>query len=70
MTTKKNSKKEPSKTNLYIPSRTEFHRYASNILSVCDFDTDYPSGYQSDKVYSAISWTKTNEKKRNSRLFY
>lgn len=44
---------------LHIPSREEFHRYASNTLSEADFCTDYPGrdGYQVNKAASAINWT-------------
>ena len=44
---------------LHIPTREEFHRYASNTLSKEDFCTDYPgyTGYQINKVVSAIRWT-------------
>ena len=44
---------------LHIPTREEFHRYASNTLSEEDFCTDYHgyTGYQINKVVSAIKWT-------------
>lgn len=44
---------------LHIPSREEFHRYASNTLSEADFCTDYPGreGYQINKTSSALRWT-------------
>lgn len=44
---------------LHIPSREEFHRYASNTLSEADFCTDYPGreGCQINKTSSAIRWT-------------
>ena len=49
-----------------IPTREEFHRYASNELSEGDFCTSYPSGYQVDRVAYALKWTINNEKKRNT----
>ena len=61
---------ETQRNKLRIPSREEFHRYASNQLCESDFDTDYPSGFQVERVSSAISWTYTNEKKRNSNYNY
>lgn len=61
---------ETQRNTLRIPSREEFHRYASNLLCESDFDTDYPSGFQVERVASAISWTYTNEKKRNSNYNY
>ena len=53
---------------LHIPTREEFHRYASNTLSKEDFCTDYP-GYvacQIDKVASSIRWTLKNQRKDNN----
>lgn len=61
---------ETQRNTLRIPSREEFHRYASNLLCESDFDTDYPSGFQIERVSSAISWTYTNEKKRNCNYSY
>lgn len=54
-------------SNLKIPSREEFHRFASNELSSGDFCTNYPSGYQIDRVAKAIRWTIANDKGRNKR---
>ena len=53
-----------------IPTREEFHRFASNELSEGDFCTNYSSGYQVNKVASAIAWTYSNEKKRNNNYNY
>lgn len=47
-----------------IPTCEEFHRFASNELSLGDFCTNYSSGYQIDKVASAIKWTHKNCRKR------
>lgn len=57
---------ETQRNRLRIPSRKEFHRYASNLLCQSDFDTDYPSGFQVARVTSAISWTYANDKQRTS----
>lgn len=46
-------------------SRSEFHRFASNLLSESDFCTEYPSSRQTEKVATAINWTYKNEKWRN-----
>lgn len=46
--------------NLKIPSREEFHRIASNELSEGDFCTNYSSGYQINRVDSALKWTIKN----------
>ena len=46
-----------------IPIREEFHRYASNVLSIGDFDTNYTNGYQIDKVDAAIQWTISSKVK-------
>ena len=54
-------------SNLKIPSREEFHRYASNELSLGDFCTNYSSGYQIDKVAKAIRWTIANDRGRLKR---
>ena len=61
---------ETQHNKLRIPSREEFHRYASNLLTNSDFDTDYSSGFQVERVASAISWTYANEKKRNCNYNY
>lgn len=55
-----------SNNTLHIPAREEFHRFTSNELSEGDFCTNHPSGYQINKVTSALSWTFSNEKKRNN----
>lgn len=54
-------------SNLKIPTREEFHRYASNELSLGDFCTNYSSGYQIDRVAQAIRWTIANDRGRNKR---
>lgn len=48
-----------------IPTREEFHRYASNELSLGDFCTNHPSGYQIERVAQSIRWTIANDKGRN-----
>ena len=48
-----------------IPTREEFHRFASNELSEGDFCTNHPSEFQTNKVASAIKWTHANAKWRN-----
>lgn len=56
-------KAETQHKTLRIPSREEFHRYASNILTEWDFCTDFPPALnhgQADRVASAIRWTKAN----------
>lgn len=60
----KNIKANKHKT-LTIPSREEFHKYASNIISIDDFSNRYPTGYQIDKVDRAIKWTIKNQVDRN-----
>ena len=50
-----------------IPSREEFHRYASNELSEGDFCTNHPSGYQINKVSSALRWTYANDRGRSKK---
>lgn len=51
-----------------IPTREEFHQFASNIISIADFDTDHSNGLQTGKVDSAIKWTiKHNKKNSNSK---
>lgn len=42
-----------------IPTREEFHRYATDILSEADFCTNYPTGYTIDKTAKSIAWTLT-----------
>lgn len=47
-----------------IPSREEFHRYASNLLTTTDFETvrRVCEGYQINRVASALNWTLENDK--------
>lgn len=58
---KENNTSEASNT-LTIPTREEFHRYASNVLNENDFCTDYPgrSGYQVNRVAKSIRWSVAN----------
>ena len=53
-----------------IPTREEFHRYTSNLLTEADFCTNYPcdAGFQTNRVANAISWTYTNEKNKNCTM--
>lgn len=55
----------PGNHNLKIPSREEFHRYASNVLSESDFCTYYPTGYTANKIASSLRWTIDNSKQKN-----
>lgn len=58
---KENNIDETSNT-LTIPTREEFHRYASNVLNENDFCTDYPgsSGYQVNRVAQSLRWSIVN----------
>ena len=47
-----------------IPSREEFHRYTSNLITESDFDTDHTNKVQVEKVDSAIKWTIKNSKEK------
>lgn len=58
---------ENNHSTLHIPSRDEFHRFASNLLSESDFCTDYPSRIQVERTANAISWTYSNKKRRTNR---
>ena len=53
---------ETQRNTLRIPTREEFHRYASNLLTNSDFNTDYFSDpyFQTNRVASALNWTKKN----------
>jgi hypothetical protein len=62
MTRKTKLYTNPSNNNLRIPTREEFHRYASNLLSDSDFCTNSSSGYQINRVAKAIDWTKKKTK--------
>ena len=55
----------PGSHNLKTPSRDEFHRYASDLLSETDFCTDYHAGYIAGKIGSALRWTINNSKQKN-----
>ena len=52
-----------------IPSREEFHRYASNVLSLYDFETDYPPfpSHNIDATASSIGWAKGNNKNKGNK---
>lgn len=65
---KENNTDETSNT-LTIPTREEFHRYASNVLNENDFCTDYPgaSGYQVNRVAQSLRWSVAN---RNYDQYY
>lgn len=51
-----------------IPTREEFHRFASNELSLGDFCTNYSSGYQVNRVFKAIKWTYENNRGRKKKI--
>lgn len=52
---------------LRIPTREEFHRFASNRLSLGDFDTSYSAdGVQIAKISAALNWTYNNERWRSN----
>lgn len=53
---------ETQRNTLRIPTREEFHRYTSNLLTNSDFNTDYFSDpyFQINRVASALNWTKRN----------
>lgn len=53
---------ETQRNTLRIPSREEFHRYTSNLLTNRDFETEYPGkeAYQANLVSSALRWTIAN----------
>ena len=55
----------PGSHGLKTPSRDEFHRYASDLLSETDFCTDYPAGYIAGKIASSLRWTINNSKQKN-----
>lgn len=61
---------ETQRNTLRIPSREEFHRYASNLLSNSDFNTDYFSDpyFQTNRVASALNWTVKNSTVKNYRF--
>lgn len=45
-----------------IPSRDEFHKYASNLITISDFETDHTNELQISKVDTALRWTIKNRK--------
>lgn len=59
---KKENNTDKLSNTLTIPTREEFHRYASNVLNENDFCTDYPgsSGYQVNRVAKSIRWSVAN----------
>ena len=52
----------PGNHNLKTPSREEFHRYASSILSEADFSTEYPNEYTVRRIAQSLRWTVKNAK--------
>ena len=52
-----------------VPSREEFHRYASNVLSLHDFETDYPPfpSHSINAAASSMGWTKGNDKNKGNK---
>ena len=58
---------ETQRNTLRIPSREEFHRYASNLLYERDFETGYPGkeASQVNRVSSALKWTTSNERAKH-----
>ena len=48
-----------------IPTRDEFHKYTSNLISISDFETDHSNGIQVEKVLSSINWAKKLSRKEN-----
>lgn len=57
-TTKRHFINPLSNNNLHIPTREEFHRYASNLLAEGDFCTECSSGYQVSRVAQALNWSR------------
>lgn len=55
----------PGNHNLRIPSREEFHRYATEKLRTSDFCTETPNGYLLNKIAGSIKWTEKITRKGN-----
>lgn len=55
----------PGSHNLRIPSREEFHRYATEKLVASDFCTEAPNGYLINKIAGSIKWTEKITRKGN-----
>ena len=51
---------ETQRKTLRIPSREEFHRYTSNLLTEWDFCTDFPPMGHVNKTAKAINWSQKN----------
>ena len=50
-----------------IPSKEKFNMYASNLITLSDFDTDHSNCQQVEKVANAIDWTIKNSKKKGKK---
>lgn len=50
-----------------IPTKEEFNMYASNLITLSDFDTDHSNCQQVEKVANAIDWTIKNSKKKGKK---
>lgn len=50
-----------------IPSKEDFSKYASNLVTLSDFETDHSNCQQIEKVANAINWTIKNNKKKGNK---
>lgn len=50
-----------------MPSKQEFNKYASNLITLSDFETGHTNCQQVDKVFNAINWTLKNSKKKGKK---
>ena len=50
----------PGSHNMSIPTREEFHRYASDILSKESFNTQYPNGHVIENIARSLRWTTSH----------
>ena len=50
-----------------IPTKEDFSKYTSNLITLGDFDTDHPNCCQVKKIANAIDWTIKNSKKKGKK---
>ncbi|MBQ0036839.1 MAG: hypothetical protein KBT35_07995 [Firmicutes bacterium] len=55
------------KHNLHIPTREEFHRSYSGLITIAEFDTSKPNPYNINKIVSSLNFTKHLEKKKTNQ---
>ena len=59
----------PGSYNLKIPSRNDFHHFASDILSEASFVTDHPNGHVIENIAASLRWTLAHKSQTHFVLY-